>query len=105
MEDEPDIAGISLTLSGAQEGVDRGEAGLACDGHARNKDCLPEGFVEEGCGDMGVGAEDCEKRKPVAVGSLALTSYCSKERPSRAENGLCGVQPPLKRAGMRILST
>ena len=51
----------AITLSGAQEGVEDGGAGLACDGHARNDDCLPEGSVEEGCGDVGVGARDCER--------------------------------------------
>ena len=50
----------AITLSGAQEGVGEGGAGLACDGHARNEDCLPEGPVEEGCGDVGAGAGDCE---------------------------------------------
>jgi len=68
----------AITLSGAQEGVEGGGAGLACDGHARNENCLPEGSVEEGCGDVDVGAEDFErsnkKKKPVAVGPLAMTS-------------------------------
>jgi len=50
----------AITLSGAQDCVDEGGAGFACDGHARNEDCLPEGPVEEGCGDVGVGAADCE---------------------------------------------
>jgi len=51
----------AITLLGTKEGVEDGGAEVACDGHARSEDCLPEGSVEEGCGDMGVGAGDCER--------------------------------------------
>ena len=38
----------AIALSGAQEGVEERGSGLACDGHARNEDFLPEGPVERG---------------------------------------------------------